>query len=151
MLSGRGDTRSNVHVVEVGTSYAFLPSLIGHLDYRFHLVDEDGDGFLNTRRVGFLTGLTFVRETGSQVIKTRAHTLTASAEWLPLPNLTLRLGYRYQLRDVTVDQIANGVPVVEGPLAAAPQPDQTTHGQGVIFDAAWRYRDAPPDLGAICR
>ena len=91
--------------------------------------------------VGFLTGLTFVRDTGSQVIKTRAHTLTASAEWLPLPTLTLRLGYRYQLRDVTVDQIANGVPVVDGPLAAAPQPDRTTHGQGVIFDAAWRYRD----------
>ncbi len=58
VLSGRGDTRSNVHVVEVGTSYAFLPALIGHLDYRFHLVDEDGDSFLNTQRVGFLTGLT---------------------------------------------------------------------------------------------
>ena len=46
VLAGRGDTHSDVHVVEVGTSYAFLPSLIGHLDYRFHLVDEDGDGLL---------------------------------------------------------------------------------------------------------
>jgi hypothetical protein len=141
VLSGQGDTRSNVHVVEVGTSYAFLPALLGHLDYRFHLVDENGNGFLNTQRVGFLTGFTVVPETGSEVIKTRAHTMTASAEWLPLPNVTLRLGYRYQLRDVTVDQSANGVPVVTGPLAAAPQPNQTTHGQGVIFDATWRYRD----------
>jgi hypothetical protein len=141
VLSGRGDTRSHVHVVEVGTSYAFLPVLIGHLDYRFHLVDEDGDSFLNTQRVGFLTGLTVVRDTGSQVTKTRAHTLTTSAEWLPVPNVTLRLGYRYQLRDVTVDQIANGTPIVANPLDAAPQPDQTTHGQGVIFDASWRYRD----------
>jgi len=141
VLTGRGDTSSDVHIVEVGTSYAFLPSLIGHLDYRFHLVDQDGEGFLDTRRLGFLTGLTLIRDTGSQVIKTRAHTLTASAEWLPLPNLTLRLGYRYQLRDVTVDQIANGVPAVDNPLAAAPQLDKTTHGQGVVFDAAWRYRD----------
>lgn len=141
VLSGRGDTRSDVHVVELGTSYAFLPALIGHLDYRFHLVDQDGDGFLNTQRVGLLTGPTLVRETGSQVTKTRAHTLTTSAEWLPLPNLTLRLGYRYQLRDVTVNQIAHGLPVVDDPLAAAPRLDSTTHSHGVIFDAAWRYRD----------
>src|SRR5215831_11557505 len=104
VLAGRGDTRSDVHIVELGSSYAFLPALIGHLDYRFHLVDEDGDGFLNTQRIGFLTGPTFVHDAGSQVTKTRAHTMTASAEWLPLPNLTLRLGYRFQLRDVTVDQ-----------------------------------------------
>ena len=44
VLTGSGDTRSDVHVVEVGTSYAVLPSLIGHLDYRFHLVDQDGEG-----------------------------------------------------------------------------------------------------------
>jgi hypothetical protein len=129
-----------VHVVDVGTSYAFLPSLIGHLDYRFHLVDQDGQGVLDTQRSGFFTGLTMIRDTGSQVIRTRAHTLTTSAEWLPLPNVTLRLGYRYQLRDVRVDQGANGVPVVDNPLAAAPQLNSTTHSQGVIFDAAWRYR-----------
>src|SRR5262249_4184783 len=58
VLAGRGDTHSDVHVVELGTSYAFLPSLIGHLDYRFHLVDEDGEGLLDTQRTGFLTGLT---------------------------------------------------------------------------------------------
>ncbi len=141
VLAGRGDTRSEVHVVELGTSYAFLPSLIGHLDYRFHLVDQDGQGLLDTQRSGVLTGLTMVHDTGSQVSKTRAHTLTTSAEWLPLPNVTLRLGYRYQLRDVRVNQNANGVPVVDDPLAAAPQLDRTTHSQGVIFDAAWRYRD----------
>ena len=141
MLAGQADTRSDVHIVEAGTSYAFLPSLIGHLDYRFHLVDQDGEGLLDTQRTGFLTGLTMVRDTGSQVIKTRAHTLTTSAEWLPLPNVTLRLGYRYQLRNVTVNQSANGVPSVDDPLAAAPQLSQTTHGQGVVFDAAWRYRN----------
>lgn len=141
VLAGQGETRSDVHVVEVGTSYAFLPSLIGHLDYRFHLVEQDGEGLLDTQRTGFLTGRTMVHDTGSQVIRTRAHTLTTSAEWLPLPNLTLRLGYRYQLRDVQVDQSANGVPVLDDPLAAAPQLDRTTHSQGVIFDAAWRYRD----------
>jgi hypothetical protein len=140
MLTGSGDTRSNVHVVEVGTSYAVLPSLIGHLDYRFHLVDQDGEGLLETQRSGFLTGLTLVRDTGSQAITTRAHTLTPSAEWLPLPTLTLRLGYRFQLRDVSVDQVTNGVPVVDDPFGAAPRLDRTMHSQGVIFDAAWRYR-----------
>jgi hypothetical protein len=140
VLTGSGDTRSDVHVVEVGTSYAVLPSLIGHLDYRFHVVDQEGEGLLETQRSGFLTGLTLVRDTGSQAITTYAHTLTTSAEWLPLPNLTLRLGYRFQLRDVNVDQVANGVPVVDDPLAAAPRLDRTTHSQGVIFDAAWRYR-----------
>ena len=141
ILTGHADTQSNVHVVDVGTSYALLPSVIGHLDYRFHLVDQDGEGVLDTQRTGFLTGPVLLRDTGRQVIKTRAHTLTPSVEWLPLPNLTLRLGYRYQLRDVRVDQTANGVPVVDDPLAAAPHLDQTTHSQGVIFDAAWRYRD----------
>jgi hypothetical protein len=87
-----------------------------------------------------LTGLTLVRTTGSQATTTRAHTFTTSAEWLPVPTLTLRLGYRLQLRDVTVDQIANGVPVVDDPLAAAPRLDRDTQSQGVIFDAAWRYR-----------
>ena len=33
------------------------------------------------------------------------------------------------------------MPIVDNPLAAAPHLSQTTHGQGVIFDAAWRYRD----------
>src|SRR2546427_1810203 len=124
-LTGTGETHSDVHVVEVGTAYAFLPSLIGHLDYRFHLVDQDGQGSLDTQRSGFLTGLVMIRDTGSQVIRTRAHTLTTSAEWLPLPTLTLRLGYRYQLRDVRVDQSANGLPVLDNPLAAAPQLDRT--------------------------
>jgi hypothetical protein len=140
VLTGSGDTRSNVHVVEAGTSYAMLPSLIWHLDYRFHVVDQEGEGLLDTQRRGFLTGLTLVRNTGTQAITTRAHTLTPSIEWLPLPTLTLRLGYRFQLRDVSVDQVANGVPVLDDPLAAAPRLDRTTHSQGVIFDAAWRYR-----------
>jgi hypothetical protein len=103
-------------------------------------VDEDGEGLLETRRRGVLTGPTRVRDTGSQAITTRAHTLTPSVEWLPLPTLTLRLGYRFQLRDVTVHQVANGIPVVDDPLAAAPRLDRTTQSQGVIFDAAWRYR-----------
>ncbi len=140
-LTGTAETHSDVHVVEVGTSYAFLPSLIGHLDYRFHLVDQDGQGVLDTQRTGVLTGLTSIHDTGGQVIRTRAHTLTTSVEWLPWPNVTLRLGYRYQLRDVRVDQSANGLSVLDDPLAAAPQLDRTTHSQGVIFDAAWRYRD----------
>jgi hypothetical protein len=138
--TGRGDTRSNIHVVDIGTSYAVLPSLNWHLDYRFHVVDQEGEGLLDTRRSGLLTGLTLVRTTGSQATTTRAHTFTTSAEWLPVPTLTLRLGYRLQLRDVTVDQIANGVPVVDDPLAAAPRLDRDTQSQGVIFDAAWRYR-----------
>ena len=141
VLTGQGDTQSTIHVVDVGTSYAFLPSVIGHLDYRFHLVDQDGESVLDTQRSGFLTGPVLLRDTGRQVIKTRAHTLTPSVEWLPLSTLTLRLGYRYQLRDVRVDQRANGVPVPDDPLAAAPQQDRTTHGQGIIFNAAWRYRD----------
>jgi hypothetical protein len=141
ILTGRGETRSDVHVIEAGTSYAFLPSLSGHLDYRFHLVDQEGNGFLDTQRIGVLTGRTTVRDTGSQVVKTIAHTLTTSVEWLPLPSLTLRLGYRFQLRDVTVDQIADGVPIMDDPLAAAPHQDRTTHSHGVIVDAAWRYRD----------
>ena len=36
VLAGSGETHSDVHVVERGPR-AFLPSLLGHLDYRFHL------------------------------------------------------------------------------------------------------------------
>lgn len=140
-LTGTGETHSAIHVVELGTSYALLPSLIGHLDYRLHLVDQDGQGVLDTQRSGGLTGRIILRDAGQQVIRTRAHTLMTSAEWLPWPNLTLRLGYRYQLRDVRVDQRANGLSVLDNALAAAPQLDRTTHSQGAIFDAAWRYRD----------
>jgi hypothetical protein len=139
-LSGDGEVRRNLHIVELGTSYALLSNVIMHLDYRFHLVDQNGQGVLQTRRIGALTGLTILPIDGRQVIKTWAHTLTTEAEWLPLATLTLRLGYRYQWRDVEVDQLANGMAVLDDPLAAAPQLDRTTQGHGLIFSADWRYR-----------
>jgi hypothetical protein len=140
VLTSDGDMSRNLHIVEVGTSYALLSNLSLHLDYRYHLIDEDSDGFLTTRRTGVLTGMSMASETGSQHIKTQAHTLTPAVEFLPWPTLTLRAGYRYQWRDVKVEQFVDGVQIPDNPLAAAPHQDRTTLGNGVVLSAAWRYR-----------
>lgn len=139
-LSRAGEVSRNLHIVELGNSYALLSNVVLHLDYRFHLVHQNGEGSLQTRRIGTLTGLTILPTDGSQVIKTRAHTVSTEVEWLALAALTLRLGYRYQLRDVEVDQLADGMPVPDNPLAAAPQPDSTIRSHGLLFSADWRYR-----------
>ena len=140
VLTGDGDMSRDLHIAEVGTSYALLSNLSLHLDYRYHLIDEDGEGVLTTQRTGVLTGTTMTSETGSQHIKTQAHTLTPSVEFLPWPTLTVRVGYRYQWRDVEVAQFVNGMQVPDNPLAAAPYQDRITQGQGVILSADWRYR-----------
>lgn len=137
---GSGNMSSDVHIVELGTSFALLSNLILHFDYRFHLLDEDNRGFLSTQRTGVLTGLTTLSAAGSQLMKTQAHTLTPAVEFLPLPTLTLRVGYRYQLRDVTVQQRADGLPLRDDPLAAAPHLTRDTQSHGVVVSADWRYR-----------
>src|SRR5574341_1602704 len=137
---GNGDMTSDLPIFELGTSFALLANLSLHLDYRFHLVDEDNRGGLLTQRTGILTGLTTLATAGSQIVKTQAHTLTPTVEFLPLPTLTLRVGYRYQLRDVTVHQRADGLPLLDDPLAAAPLLTRATQSHGVIVSADWRYR-----------
>lgn len=138
--TGNGGMSSDLHIVELGTSFALLSNLILHLDYRFHLLDEDNRGGLLTQRTGVLTGLTTLATAGSQSIKTQAHTLTPTVEFLPLPTLTLRVGYRYQLRDVTVQQRADGLPLLDDPLAAAPHLTRATQSHGMVVSADWRYR-----------
>jgi hypothetical protein len=138
--TGEGEMTRDLHIVEAGTSFALLSNLSLHLDYRYHLIDEDNEGFLSTQRTGVLTGMLVTSETGSQSVKTQAHTLTPAIEFLPFPTLTLRAGYRYQWRDVEVDQFVDGVPVLDDPLAAAPRLDRTTQSHGAVLSADWRYR-----------
>ncbi len=141
LRNGQGDIESNIHIVEVGSSYALLSTLLFHLDYRFHLVDQDGQGLLQQQRTGSISGTFTSTDSGTQDINIDAHTLSAFFEYLPFPTLTLRAGYRYQLRAVEVEQVDNGLPVPDDPFAAAPQLDRTTHGHGAIFSADWRYKE----------
>lgn len=141
-LTGSGETESALHIVDLGTSYALRPNLIWHLDHRFHRVDQETTGTLRRQRTGALTGtVTPTPEAGSQAITINASTLSTFLEYVPWPSLVLRAGYRYQLRDVNVDQTANGLPVLDDPLAAAPRLDRVTHSHGAILSADWRYRD----------
>jgi hypothetical protein len=94
--SGDSKTSSNINVFELGLSYALIPtSLIAHLDYQFHSVDQNGrantDPFL---------GAPVNANTDYNLL---AYTGTLQLEYILKENLTLRGGVRFQYRDINGD------------------------------------------------
>ena len=96
---GKGDLDFDTHVGEIGLSYLIVPKWILHLDYRFHLIDQDGKADTDLFLGAPANARTEYNSTG--------HTGTAQIEFLPLPNLTLRGGFRVQYRKTEGENFVN--------------------------------------------
>jgi hypothetical protein len=126
VASGKGRFDFNTHVFELGLSYLLRDNLILHADYRFHSLDQDGrantDAFVSTLPASAGTEFNLL-----------AHTGTFQLEYLPLENLTLRVGYRVQYRDIEGDNFA------PGPFDGGKDPNDTTiWAHGWIASANWK-------------
>jgi hypothetical protein len=90
--SGKGSFNYNTHIFELGLSYLLTSKLIAHIDYRFHMIDQDGHANTDPLLASPASTPTKFDES--------AHTGTIQLEYLPRENLTLRAGYRFQYRKV---------------------------------------------------
>ena len=128
VFPGSGKLDFNTHIIEAGLSYLLRKDLIFHADYRFHVLDQNGnantDPFVNAPA------------TSSSVYDLMAHTGTFQLEYIPVDNLTLRGGYRVQYEHVYGDNyfdagIGNG--------NGGRQPSSSTNWlNGWVASASWK-------------
>ena len=93
VTTGKSEFNFNTHVAELGLSYLLKKEWILHFDYRFHTLDQDGRFNSDANPTPLLTNTTDYN--------LMAHTGTLQLEYLPRENLTMRVGYRAQYRDIT--------------------------------------------------
>ena len=125
VLSGKGEFDLNTHVLELGLSYLLRKSLILHFDYRFHSLNQDGRADSDP--------LIPTPSNPDTDFRSLVHTGTVQLEYLPIENLALRAGYRFQYRDV------NGEDWVADTFSGGEDPkNTTTWTHGWIGSANWK-------------
>jgi hypothetical protein len=126
VTTGKSELNFNTHVVELGLSYLLKKEWILHFDYRFHTLDQDGR--FNTDA----SSIPPVPDNNTEY-DLKAHTGTVQLEYLPRENLTMRVGYRGQYRDIEGENFV--INVFDG--GKEPQ-DTEIWAHGWVVSADWK-------------